>query len=339
MDLADWDYDLPPERIARRPEAVREQSRLMVLRRAGGAPEHRRFADLPDLLEPGDQIVANDTKVMAARLFGRRPTGGHVQILLLSPGPGPVRALARPGRRLPIGEVIRLDGGGTATIVARHDDGEITVDLDAPPAEVMARQGAMPLPPYLHRPADADDVTRYQTVYAGPLGAAAAPTAGLHFSEAVFARLRERDVGFATVTLHVGIGTFRPLRDEDVAAGHLHVEPYAVGPDAVAAIAGARARGSRVVAVGTTTARTLEAATPPGARVPVAGAGETDLFVRPPYEFRSVDALITNFHLPQSSLLMLVAAFVGRERLLAAYAEAVREEYRFYSYGDAMLVI
>jgi len=338
MDLSDWDYDLPADRIARRPAPERTGSRLLVLPRAGGAPVHGQFADIGEHLQPGDLLVANDTRVMAARLHARRATGGRVELLLLEPGPGPVRALVRPARKLSVGDVLELEGGGTVTLQARHEGGEATVVLDRPPVEVMADQGEMPLPPYLGRAADAADTERYQTVYAGPLGAAAAPTAGLHFTGELLDSLRERGIGFATITLHVGLGTFRPLRPEDVAAGRLHAEWFAVPQATAQAVAETRGAGGRVVAVGTTSARALESATPEGARVPEPGARQTDLFIQPPYAFRALDTLITNFHLPRSSLLMLVSCLVGRERLLDAYREAVARGYRFYSYGDAMLI-
>jgi len=337
IDLDDWDYPLPPDRIASRPAPRRDDARLLVVPLDGGPFEHRVFAELPDLLRRGDLLVANDTRVMAARLHARRETGGRVEVLLLEPGPGPVRALARPARKLREGEVLALVGGGSVRIVHKGVS-ELVVALDRPPEEVMAAQGAMPLPPYIHRPADAEDALRYQTVYAGPLGAAAAPTAGLHFTPSVLERLSAAGVAFVTLTLHVGVGTFRPLRPEDVERRRLHREWYAIPPEAVEAIRRTRAAGGRVLAVGTTSARALEAATPPGEHLPEAGARETDLFIHPPYAFRAIDGLLTNFHLPRSSLLMLVAALVGRPRLLEAYREAVGRGYRFYSYGDAMLL-
>jgi S-adenosylmethionine:tRNA ribosyltransferase-isomerase len=234
---------------------------------------------------------------------------------------------------------VTLDGGGEARVLGHLGEGRVRVELSDDPARVMAAQGELPLPPYLGRAAEPDDAARYQTVYAGPLGSAAAPTAGLHFTTEQLRDLEAGGVGWATVTLHVGLGTFRPLRAEDVERGALHVERYEVGEATATRIAETRARGGRVIAVGTTSARTLEASTPPGARAPLPGQGETSLFIRPPYAFRSLDGLITNFHLPRSSLLMLVAALVGRERLLSAYAHAIREGYRFYSYGDAMLLL
>lgn len=337
--LDDWDFPLPPERIARRPEERRSASRLMHLPLGGGDPRHLRFDALPGLLRPGDLLIANDSRVMAARLAARRATGAAVELVLLEPGPGEVEALARPARRLRAGEVLSLTGGGEVEVTRAAIDGVVRLRFDRDPAEVMAAQGEVPLPPYLERPADAADRERYQTVYAGPLGSAAAPTAGLHFDPPLLARLEREGVGFATVTLHVGLGTFRPLRPEDLAAGRLHAERWEVPAATADRIRAARAAGGRVIAVGTTATRTLESATPEGSREPQAGAGVTTLFLRPGDRLRCVDGLVTNFHLPKSSLLFLVAALVGRERLLAAYDEAVRTGYRFYSYGDAMLLV
>ena len=277
---------------------------------------------------------------MAARLRARRSTGGKVEILLLEPGPGVVSAMAKPAKKLKLGDVLTLNGGGEITVAETvNADGIMRFELDRPVPEVMAAQGELPLPPYMNRAAAAADTERYQTVFAGPLGAAAAPTAGLHFTPEIIDALRERGVGFKTVTLHVGIGTFRPLRPEDIERGELHREHYVVSDHVVDAIAETRERGGRVIAVGTTALRTLESATRAGERIPVAGASSTTLFIQPGYELRTVDGLITNFHLPRSSLLMLVASLVGRERLLAAYQEAITQNYRFYSYGDAMLIL
>ena len=257
--LDDWDYDLPPEAIARWPAARREESRLLWLPLAGGEPVHRGFADVTELLRTGDLLVANDTRVMAARLRGRRRSGGPVEVLLLEPGGQEIPAMLRPGRRIKDGEALDLDGGGTITVSGRDeaDPSLFRVRLDRDPVEIMAEQGQIPLPPYLEREADAADRERYQTVYAGPLGAAAAPTAGLHFTPELIAAARERGIGFVTLTLHVGIGTFRPVRDEDLARGRLHAEPYTVPETVRDAIAETRARGGRVIAVGTTTARAL----------------------------------------------------------------------------------
>lgn len=337
-DLSTWDFDLPDARIARRPTDARSASRLMHVPLEGGPPSHRSFADLPELLRAGDLLVANDSRVMAARLRATRSTGGAVELVLLEAGPGVVQALARPARKLRRGDVLTV-GDGTATVVREAVDGVVELSFDRDPVAVMGERGEIPLPPYLTRPADAADLERYQTVYAGPLGSSAAPTAGLHFDAQLLATLEAHGIGFATVTLHVGLGTFRPLRDEDLDRGELHAERYDVPVATAERIAETRARGGRVVAVGTTSARTLESATPTGATGPRPGPGTTTLFVRPPYTFRSVNGLITNFHLPKTSLLMLVGALCGRERLLAAYAEAVRTGYRFYSYGDAMLLL
>lgn len=330
-----WDYDLPDGLVARYPPERRDGARLMVL--GPDRLEHRRFVELPELLTPGDALVVNDTRVMAARLRGRRATGAALELLVLAPGPGPVPCLIRNARRLAVGERIDV-AGHPAVVVERLPDGLFSVDLGDAEAR-MADAGSLPLPPYLHREAEPSDAERYQTVFAGPLGAAAAPTAGLHFTPEVLDRLRERGVGVHPITLHVGIGTFRPLRDEDLARGALHPEPWIVPEPTARALAATRAAGGRVIAVGTTSCRTLEAATPEGARSPRAGAGTTTLFLRPGSPIRAVDGLITNLHLPRSSLLMLVAAFIGRERMFDAYREAVREGYRFFSYGDAMLVL
>jgi S-adenosylmethionine:tRNA ribosyltransferase-isomerase len=337
--LDDWSYDLPPEQIASEPAAVRSASRLLVAPLDQSAPTHRSFADLPDLLRPADLLVVNDSRVMAARLRARRRTGGAVQLLLLDPGPGPVRALIRPARRLPAGERLTLPDGHSATLLTSPEDGEVVVELDDDPAEIMAAYGEVPLPPYLGRAARPEDRDRYQTVYAGELGSAAAPTAGLHVDDAVLAALRRRGIALAAVTLHVGAGTFRPLDAAALASGELHAERYTIPVTTVDAITLARSAGGRVVALGTTAARALESATPAGARMPDAGSATTRLFVRPPYSFRAIDGLVTNFHLPRSSLLMLVGALAGRERVLDLYALAVRERYRFFSYGDAMLLL
>ncbi len=337
--LSPWDYELPEERIARYPAERRDGSRLMHLPLLGQEVLHRRFEELPELLRAGDLLVVNDTRVMAARLRAHRRTGGAVELLLLEPGPGPILAMVRPLRRLKEGEDLLLGDGHTARLLSRAPDGLVRVALSADPVEIMARQGELPLPPYLDRAAEPSDDERYQTVYAGPLGAAAAPTAGLHFTPALLEQLEGQGIGLARVTLHVGIATFRPLRPVDLDRGELHREVYEVPEDTVAAIARTRAGGGRVISVGTTTARTLESTTPEGAAAPTPGRGSTRIFIRPPYRFRGMDGLITNFHLPRSSLLMMVASLVGRQRLLAAYGEALRAGYRFYSYGDAMLLL
>jgi len=337
-ELADFDYALPPERIAQHPTPERDAARLLVLDRAAGGIGHAHVRDLPSFLAPGDLLVVNVTRVLRARLRGTKlGTGGAVEAILLGPGPGSgefralVRGRVREGAKLRFGDAT----DGIEAEAAPSVDGEVVLRFagDASPY----RFGETPLPPYIRRPhADPRDAERYQTVYAREPGSVAAPTAGLHFTRELLDALAARGVERAEVVLHVGPGTFRPLRDADLAAGRLHAEPFDLPPACAQAVARARARGGRVVAVGTTTARVLEARAAADARV-AAGSGSTDLFLRPGSRFRVVDALLTNFHLPRSSLLLLVAAFAGRERVLRAYAEAVAAGYRFHSYGDAML--
>jgi S-adenosylmethionine:tRNA ribosyltransferase-isomerase len=355
MKTADFDYDLPPERIAQRPAEERDGSRLLVLDRATGSLAHAHFRDLPSFLRSGDLLIANDTRVIPARIFARverRDGAGdrEVEVLLLREEPGmpPERiwsALARPARALQPGVARAFaDPAWHGRVHATGERGLRRIafrppgDAPAPSFETwLSRVGHVPLPPYIERPDEAGDRERYQTVFARDPGSVAAPTAGLHFTDAVLAALRARGVAFATVTLHVGPGTFRPVATENAEDHVLDSEPYRVPPETVAAIAAARERGGRVIAVGTTSVRTVEAWARDGQ--PEAGAWrETGLFIREPFEFRVVDAMITNFHLPRSSLLFLVSAFAGRERILDAYAVAVREGYRFYSYGDAMLI-
>jgi S-adenosylmethionine:tRNA ribosyltransferase-isomerase len=337
-DRQPWEFNLPSSAIARYPAAERSASRLMHVPLDGTPLAHCVFTDLTQRLRPGDLLIGNNTRVMPARLRARRKTGGAIEILLLSPGPGPILALVRPLRKLKIGEVLEVEGGARATLLRRAEDGQVELELDTDPVEVMNRAGAMPLPPYLERESEALDRLRYQTVYAGPLGAAAAPTAGLHFTDSLLNALDGHGVGFETLTLHVGIGTFRPLRPEDIARGTLHPEHYEISPETVSAIRETRARGGRIIAIGTTSARALESATGDSG-VPVPGPGTTRLFIQPPYAFRAIDGLITNFHLPRSSLLMLVGSLIGRKRLMDAYGTAVETGYRFYSYGDAMLLL
>jgi len=350
MNVSDFDYDLPPERIAQAPAERRDGSRLMVLDRAARTISHRQFTDLPEYLRAGDLLVVNDTRVIPARVFGRKAregTGGKVEFLLLEEAePGVWDVLMRTRRRPKPGEQVILgDGEAVATVL---DDGEqgratIRVESDRPWLEVLERIGRTPLPPYIRRKeaapeTQAADRHRYQTVFAREPGAVAAPTAGLHFTPEMIERLAGRGVGRATVTLHVGIGTFRPVAAERVQDHRMDEERWRIPEDSTRAIAAARAGGGRVVAVGTTSVRTLEsaAARPEGFG---AGEGRTDLFIHPPYAFRMTDAMITNFHLPRSTLLMMISAFAGREFVLEAYAEAIREQYRFYSYGDAMLIV
>jgi len=341
--LAPFDYELPPDRIAQRPAEPRESARLLVLDRSGGPIRHEQVSNLPGLLRAGDLLVVNATRVVPARLRGEKASGGRAEALLLGPAPGVPgrwRALVRCRGRLRPGLALRFgagDAGFDAEIAQLGEEGAVVlrVAADVDPY----RAGEPPLPPYIRRTAhDPADDARYQTVFARVPGAVAAPTAGLHLESALLAALGAAGVEHAELVLHVGPGTFRPLRPADLAAGRLHAEPFELPEATAEAIARARARGGRVVAVGTTTTRVLEARARADGRV-APGRGETDLFLRPGARFAVVDALLTNFHLPRSSLLLLAAAFAGREPLLAAYAEAVRLRYRFYSYGDAMLIL
>ena len=310
-----------------------------------GALEHRGIPDLLDLLEPGDLLVVNESRVLPARLLGRKTTGAQAEILLLSPtqpdrDPWVWEALVRPGRKLRPGAVVVVSDDLRIEILEVVPSGNRLVRLqtDLSVEEAMDRYGSMPLPPYIERAADAADRERYQTVYARESGSVAAPTAGLHFTGELLDKLEQRGIERAAVTLHVGIGTFRPVEVDDPAEHHMHRERYHVPDAVVEAIERTRARSGRVWAVGTTAVRTLEAAADPDGAVRP-GWGDTDLFIRPPYDYRVVDGLLTNFHLPRSTLIMLVAALAGYDRTMDAYAEAVRERYRFYSYGDAMAVM
>jgi S-adenosylmethionine:tRNA ribosyltransferase-isomerase len=339
-ELAEYDYALPPDRIAQQPAPERDGARLLVCDRASGRLTHSGVRELPSWLSPGDLLVVNATRVLPARLRGRKASGGAAEALLLAPhGPRRWRALLKARGRQRVGLRLVFEGAGrelAAEIEAIAADGEVLLAFasDASPYAL----GETPLPPYIRRDAaEARDAERYQTVFARVPGSVAAPTAGLHLSQPLLERLSARGVERAEVVLHVGAGTFRPLGPAELTSGRLHPERFTLPEATAAAVAAARARGGRVVAVGTTTARVLEArATDAGAVLP--GEGETDLFLRPGARFRAVDALFTNFHLPRSSLLLLVAAFAGRERVLAAYAEAIAAGYRVYSYGDAMLV-
>jgi S-adenosylmethionine:tRNA ribosyltransferase-isomerase len=411
---ADYDYDLPPDRIAQRPARRRDWSRLLVLHRESGATEHLRFHQIIDLIPPGDALVLNETRVLHARLIGRKPTGAPAEILLLHPAnaasappprqgegetgrrgelhrtappprpgdgetgrrggppvPAPSRAemraggrargdpqsprlpvspsgrggeewyaLVRPGSKLKPGRVVDIADDLRVEILDSTPDGGRIVRLDTRLSgdQVMARYGHMPLPPYIQREADARDERRYQTVYARTRGSVAAPTAGLHFTPALLERLEGRGVHVVRTLLHVGIGTFRPVDVEDPAKHAMHEERYDVSEQAAGRLNAVRAAGGHLWAVGTTVTRTLETVVDERGVVH-AGSGWTDLFIRPPYRFRAVDRLVTNFHLPRSTLLMLVSAFGGYDAVMAAYRVAVAESYRFYSYGDAMAVV
>jgi S-adenosylmethionine:tRNA ribosyltransferase-isomerase len=338
LKKSDFHFELPDELIAQAPLAERSASRLLVVDAPNGALEDRRFSDLVELLAPGDLLVFNDTRVIPARLYGRKETGGAVEILIERiTGAYEARVQLGVSKKPKAGSRILLDDGSGATVTGR--DGEFFVlkfDADEPIEKRLVKLGRMPLPPYIARDADAADAERYQTVYARETGAVAAPTAGLHFDKPLLDALAARGVGFGFVTLHVGAGTFQPIRAERIENHVMHSEWLNVGAELVEKIRDTRERGGRVVAVGTTVVRALESATREGELAPF--AGETRIFIFPGYRIASVDALVTNFHLPESTLLMLVSAFAGRERVLAAYRHAVEQRYRFFSYGDAMLI-
>jgi S-adenosylmethionine:tRNA ribosyltransferase-isomerase len=340
----EFDYALPAAAIAQEPAAEREASRLMRLERSSGEIQHHVFGALPDLLAPGDLLVVNRSRVFPARLLGRLKGGGAGEVLLVTPlGPGRWEALVRPGRRLRRDDLlvvspdlsVRIEGEAVGPEGRRHVQ-LLAAGGDADAA--LEHWGHVPLPPYVRRTDRPEDRERYQTVYARERGSVAAPTAGLHFSHALLERLARRGVRRAELVLHVGPGTFRPVKAERIEDHRVEAEPYAIPPETSQAVRRTRAAGGRVVAVGTTVVRALETAARPDRQVEP-GNGKTDLVIVPGYRFQVVDALITNFHLPRSSLLLLACAFGGRERVLAAYADAVRQGYRFYSYGDAMLMV
>ena len=343
MRLSEFDYDLPEELVALRPARPRSSARLLVAE--GGGTEDRRVADLPAILRPGDLLVLNDTAVIPARLSGTRTRGDAVAgieaTLLERDEAGRWQALLRPLRKVREGEAIRFSPDLSATVEGRSDGrATLAFDREGPAFDAaLAEAGAMPLPPYIasRRPADDRDREDYQSVWAARPGAVAAPTASLHFDAPLLERLAAAGIRTAHVTLHVGAGTFLPVKTDDVTEHRMHAERGEVPEAAARAVAGARAAGGRVIAVGTTALRVLETAAADGAVGPWRGA--TDLFVRPGHEFRAVDGLLTNFHLPRSTLLMLVAALMGRDRILALYDHAIRQRYRFYSYGDASLLL
>ena len=337
MQTADYDYNLPADLIAQTPLEHRDECRLLVLNRTTGETSHHHFRDLLTLLRPGDLLVVNDTRVLPARLFGRKPTGGRVEVLLTRRrGHDAWDALTRPG--LPAGAVVSFPDGLAATVRDSYPDGQRLLTFNRAGAALDAAlhaHGQLPVPPYVKsRLKHPDD---YQTVYARDEGSVAAPTAGLHFTPELLDRLAERGIERVALTLHVGIGTFRPVKVDDPSQHQMHAEWYRLTPAVAEGINRAKDDGRRVIALGTTVVRTLEWVADESGRV-AASEGETALFIRPGYRFRCVDALITNFHLPRSTLLMLVSAFAGREQILRAYAEAVRLRYRFYSFGDAMLI-
>lgn len=329
-----FDFELPPDRIALRPAAPRDSARLLQVN-GDGVSDHI-VGELPDLLRPGDLLVFNDTRVIPARVVGSKPTGGQVEILLERVLEGRrILAHAHASKPLRADVPVTLPGGVQAHYVGRRDD-LFELELSTDPLPYFEQHGSMPLPPYIERAAEADDATRYQTVYAREPGAVAAPTAGLHFDETMLARCREMGVNAAFVTLHVGAGTFQPVRVDDLAEHRMHAERVTVSAEVCAAIERTHAAGRRVIAVGTTVVRSLESAAQQGQLAPF--SGETRLFITPGFRFAVVDALLTNFHLPESTLLMLVCAFGGYDAVMQAYRHAVSERYRFFSYGDAMFL-
>ena len=340
MNLHDFYYELPQELIAQDPLEDRSGSRLLILDRETGKREHHIFREIIDQLHPGDCLVVNNTKVIPARLIGSREgTGGKVEVLLLKRGEDDVwETLVKPGKKARQGAKILFgDGILTGEVLEVVEDGnrKIRFRYDGIFEEILDRLGQMPLPPYITH--QLKDKNRYQTVYAKHDGSAAAPTAGLHFTPELLQAIRDRGVRIAHVTLHVGLGTFRPVKAEQIEDHHMHSEFYMVEEEQARLINRTKAEGGRIIAVGTTSCRTLESAAGPDGMLQ-AGSGWTDIFIYPGYEFRLVDCLITNFHLPESTLMMLVSALAGRERIMAAYEEAVKERYRFFSFGDAMLI-
>lgn len=340
MLLTDFDYYLPEELIAQQPAPLRDHSRLLVLGKADGSIRHRHFYDLPQYLAAGDTLVFNDTRVIPARLVGTKAdTGGKVEVFLLSRlQDGEWETLVKPGRKLRPGAVVKFGDELTGEIMAVTDFGGriVRFSFNGIFEEILDRLGETPLPPYIHT--QLRDKERYQTVYSRVRGSAAAPTAGLHFTEDLLTKLKQKSVNLAFVTLHVGLGTFRPVNVDNITQHKMHQEYYSIPPETATIINETKRRGGRVIAVGTTSVRTLEtAAAADGSLQP--GSGWTEIFIYPGYRFRLIDALITNFHLPKSTLLMLVSALAGREPILAAYREAVAERYRFFSFGDAMFII
>lgn len=336
----DFWYDLPEELIAQTPLQQRDSSRLLVLDRESGRVEHKHFYDIIDRLRPGDCLVMNDSRVLPARLLGQRPTGGAVEVLLLRDlGDKKWECLCKPGRKMQVGHRVLFGNGElSATVTDVLEDGNrvVTFEYEGIFLEVLERLGKMPLPPYIKE--ELHDQERYQTVYSRAVGSAAAPTAGLHFTQELLDKIREKGVKTAFVTLHVGLGTFRPVKAESILEHHMHSELCMIGAETAEVLNTTKAEGGRVICVGTTSCRTLESL------VNADGSFEaksrwTDIFIYPGYTFRAMDGLITNFHLPESTLVMLVSAFAGRDHVLAAYEEAVRERYRFFSFGDAMAIL
>lgn len=339
MRTHDFWYDLPEELIAQTPLQQRDSSRLLVLDKATGEISHRHFYDVIDYLNPGDCLVMNDSRVLPARLLGNRPTGGAVELLLLKDlGDKKWECLAKPGRKLQVGQQVLFgDGDLTATVCEVTEEGNRIVEFNYEGIflEVLERLGKMPLPPYIK--AELNDQERYQTVYSRAVGSAAAPTAGLHFTEDLLDKIRAKGVNTAFVTLHVGLGTFRPVKAEDISEHHMHSELCMISEETANRLNETKENGCRIICVGTTSCRTLESLVNADGSF-TAGNKWTDIFIYPGYQFKAMNGLITNFHLPESTLVMLVSAFAGREKVLNAYEEAVRQRYRFFSFGDAMFI-
>ena len=341
MNVKDFNFDLPQELIAQDPLEDRSSSRLLVLDKKTGKTQHRIFKDIVEYLRPGDCLVINDTKVIPARLFGvKKDTGAKIEVLLLKRRENDIwETLVKPGKKAKPGTVIDFgDGILTGTVIETVDDGNrlIQFSYEGIFEEILDRLGQMPLPPYITH--QLKDKNRYQTVYAKNEGSAAAPTAGLHFTKELLEKVKEKGVNIAHVTLHVGLGTFRPVKVDDVESHHMHSEFYVVEEAEAKKVNDTKAAGGRVICVGTTSCRTVESASTEDG-ILQAKTGWTDIFIYPGYKFKILDALITNFHLPESTLVMLVSALAGRENILAAYNEAIREKYRFFSFGDAMLIM
>ena len=339
MKTSDFWYDLPEELIAQTPLEQRDSSRLMVLDKETGNVSHKHFYDIIDYLRPGDCLVMNDSRVLPARLLGHRPTGGAVEVLLLRDlGDKKWECLCKPGRKMQVGnEVIFGNGELTATVTAVQDDGNRVVEFhyEGIFLEVLERLGKMPLPPYIK--AELQDQERYQTVYSREVGSAAAPTAGLHFTKDLLEKIREKGIRTAFVTLHVGLGTFRPVKADNILEHHMHAELCMISDETAQILNETKVGGGRIICVGTTSCRTLESLVNNDGSFE-AKSKWTEIFIYPGYQFKAMQALITNFHLPESTLVMLVSAFADREKVLSAYQEAVRERYRFFSFGDAMFI-
>ncbi len=340
MKTRDFWYDLPEELIAQTPLEKRDTSRLLVLNKESGQLCHKHFYDIIDYLRPGDCLVMNDSRVLPARLLGHRPTGGAVEVLLLRDlGSKKWECLCKPGRKMQVGsQVIFGDGALTATVTAVQEDGNRVVEFQYEGIflEVLDRLGKMPLPPYIK--AELQDQERYQTVYSREVGSAAAPTAGLHFTTDLLEKIRDKGVKTAFVTLHVGLGTFRPVKAEEISEHHMHSELCMISAETADILNATKQEGGKIICVGTTSCRTLESLVNEDGSFE-AKSKWTEIFIYPGYQFKAMEGLITNFHLPESTLVMLVSAFAGREKVLGAYEEAVKEKYRFFSFGDAMCIL